>query len=90
MKPLIKLTIPKIRHIQDWLIFDKIPERVYTMECDRYVDKNKLPINDEMPIKHLTSGEPINDDIELFNVNKNALVCRKDNKYDLKKATKQI
>lgn len=27
--------------------YDEIPERVYTIECEKYVDKNKKILSDE-------------------------------------------
>ena len=39
-----------------WQMFDEIPERVYTIECEGYVDKNGNPLDDEDSIKHLTNG----------------------------------
>ena len=41
-----------------WQMFDEIPERLYTIQCEGYFDKNDKPLKDETSIKHLTSGEP--------------------------------
>ena len=40
-----------------WQMFDEIPERVYNIECEGYVDKNGKPLYDEESIKYLTNGE---------------------------------
>ena len=39
-----------------WQIFDEITERIYTIQCEGYIDKDGKPLNDETSIKHLTSG----------------------------------
>ena len=84
-----------------WQMFDEIPERVYTIQCEDYFDKNDKPLDDEESIKHLTSGEhiDIDDDIELHDeygnvidyMNyKNYYYCMNHNKYDLSKITMKI
>ena len=35
-------------------VLDEIPERVYTIKCEGYFDKNGNPLTDEESIKHLT------------------------------------
>ena len=40
-----------------WEIFDEIPERVYNIQCECYVDTNAQPLNDETSIKHLINGK---------------------------------
>ena len=55
--------IPTPEEIHDpsyirWQMFDEIPERLYTIQCEGYFDKNDKPLKDETSIKHLTSGEP--------------------------------
>ena len=65
-----------------WQMFDEIPQRLYTIQCEGYIDNKGKPLNDETLIKHFTSSEPpvnIDDELEL---------C--DDKYDLCKITKQI
>ena len=85
-------------------IFDEIPERVSTIQCEGYIDKNGNPLDDETSIKHLTSGENklcVDDIIECYDENGNFLdyVDFDDDspcyyidrdKYDLRKITKQI
>ena len=84
-----------------WQIFDDIPERVYTIQCEGYFDKNGYPLDDETTTKHLTSGEhPVNidDDIELFDENGDVIDYMDYDdyngmnhyKYVLRKITKKI
>lgn len=35
-------------------IYNEIPERLYSIECEGYVDKNGKPLDNETTIKHLT------------------------------------
>ena len=37
-------------------IFYEIPERLYTIECEGYVDKDCKSLTDETTIKYLTDG----------------------------------
>ena len=85
-----------------WQMFDEIPERLYTIQCEGYFDKNGHPLEDETTIKHLTNGEPpvnIDDELELCDENGDVIdymdyddyyYCMDHNKYDLRKITKQI
>ena len=80
-------------------MFDEIPERLYTIQCEGYFDKNDKPLKDETSIKHLTSGEPpvyIDDEIEICDENGNVIdymdyedyyycMDHSHNKYDLRK-----
>ena len=59
-----------------WQIFDEIPERVYTIQCEGYIDNDGKPLDDETSIKHLTSGEHklcVDDVIECYDENGNFL-----------------
>ncbi|KAK8882635.1 hypothetical protein M9Y10_045277 [Tritrichomonas musculus] len=52
--------IPAPEEVQDperWQMFDEIPERVYNIECEGYVDKNDKPLDNEEFIKYLINGE---------------------------------
>ncbi len=83
-------------------MFDEIPERSYSIECEGYFDKKGHPFNDETSIKHLTSGEPsvnIDDELELCDENGDVIdyidyddyyYCMNLSRYDLRKITKQI
>ena len=99
--------IPAPEEVQDpsyirWQMFDEIPERLYTIECEGYFDKNSKPLDDEKKIKHLTSFEPsvnIDDELELCDENGDVIdymdyddyyYCMNYDKYDLRKITKQI
>ena len=85
-----------------WQMFDEILERLYTIECEGYFDKNGNPLEDEESIKHLISGEPpwnIDDDVlERSDENGNFLcyedyydyLSRDHNRHDLNKITKKI
>ena len=84
-----------------WQIFDEIPERIYTIQCDGYVDKNGQPLSDETTIKHLTSGEHvvIDDELEICDKYGNVIdyidydtyyYCMDHSKYELREITRQI
>ena len=49
-----------------WQMFDEIPERIYTIQCEGYFDKNNNPLNDEESIKYLTSSEHIDIDVTTY------------------------
>ncbi len=38
-------------------MFDEIPGRLYTIECEGYIDRKGNPLDDETMIKHPTIGE---------------------------------
>ncbi|KAK8893673.1 hypothetical protein M9Y10_022100 [Tritrichomonas musculus] len=87
--------------LKEHSIFDEIPERLYTIECEGYADKNGKPLDDETTIKHLTDGEQvdINVELELCDENDDEIdyMDYEDyyyymnlNKTDLCKITKQI
>ena len=83
-----------------WQMFDEIPERFYTIQCDGYVDMNGKPLTNEASIKHLTSGEHVDIDAELEIYDKYGNVIdymdyddyysMDHSKYDLSITTKQI
>lgn len=80
---------PNPNYIQ-WQMFDDIPERVYTIECEGYIDKNGRYIDDESSLKHLTNGEPskvYSEDGYLIGHDDDAYYCVSYSKYDLRKMT---
>ncbi len=99
--------IPTPEQVQDpcyirWQMFDEIPERLCTIECEGYFDNGK-PLDDETTIKHLISGEHklcVDDIIEHYDENGNVIDYVEfddspcyyidSDKYDLRKITKQI
>lgn len=75
--------------------------RLYSRECEGYIDKNEKQLVDETSIKHLTDGEQpvdIDTEIEIYDENdnydniqyENYYYDMNHNKYDLCKMNKQI
>lgn len=52
-------------------IFDKIPELVYTIECESYFAKDGTHLDDEATIEHLTIGEQVEIKAKLDNCDEN-------------------
>ena len=40
-------------------MFDEIPDRVSTIQCEGYFDKNGKPLKDETTIENITDGEQV-------------------------------
>lgn len=67
------------------------PERIYTIECEGYFDKNGDQLDDEISIKLLTNGEQVDveSNLELYDENGDRDYNDNDdyfmikNKYDL-------